>query len=293
MSQTHDPQSFSADAIVIIGIGLIGGSIAAALKKRGFTGRILGVGRNPSRLEAARQAGLIDEGTTDLTAAAARGSLLIFCTPVDLIIDGVLTAAKSCHDGTLITDAGSVKGGICQALAGKLPQRVTFIGSHPLAGSEKQGFEHADADLFDGRFCVVTPYQTTASDQMTRLRDFWQSLGCTVVELSAAEHDQALAQTSHVPHVVAAALASTVSASNRDLTATGFRDTTRIASGDPALWAAIMLSNADEIVGGLGRFSNRLKDFHNAISNQDATTLKNLLQHAKTNRDLLPDYEDR
>ena len=271
--------------IGIVGVGLIGGSIAAALKKRGFNGRIIGIGRNSVRLQDAQTAGLVDEFTTDLTDAAAKCDLIIFCTPVDRIAYGVITAAAKSSPGTLITDAGSVKGSICRELDGRLPGGVTFIGSHPLAGSEKNGFEHADADLFVGRTCVVTPDIATPPEQLERLTRFWETLGMIVVSMTAEDHDAALARTSHLPHVVAAALAATLSPENDELAATGFADTTRIASGDPELWTAILLANADAVSNRLSEYTQQLDEFRAAIVNRDADVLKNLLEEAKRKRD--------
>ena len=125
---------------------MIGGSLAAAVKQRDLAARIIGVGRDKQRLESARKAGLIDEGFVDLAEAAAESDLIIFCTPVDKIIDGLRQAAKSCRPGTLLTDGGSTKGAICAAASGIFPEDVHFVGAHPLAGSEKQGFENATAD---------------------------------------------------------------------------------------------------------------------------------------------------
>lgn len=287
MTAEHVTDSFQERTLVIVGVGLIGGSIAAALRKRKFAGQIIGVGRSARRLDDARDAGLIDFGTTELADAAARADLMVFCTPVDRIADGVLSAIPHCRPDTLITDAGSVKGCICRELSQPSADGVTFIGSHPLAGSEKNGFEHADADLFVGRVCVVTPGETTPRDSFRRLTAFWQSLGLTVLEMSPSDHDRALAETSHLPHVVATTLAAALSDSNRSLTSTGFADSTRIAAGDPDLWTAILLANADAVVQSIDVYAGGLGKFRAAIANRDADVLKNLLEVAKRKRDAI------
>src|SRR5690606_3623369 len=128
--------------------------------------------------------------------------LWIFCTPVDRIVPGVMAVRSLPGRGTLITDAGSVKREICESLRGKLPRGVEFIGSHPLAGSEQRGFEHAEAELFEGRLCVLTPDASTSKEQLARLRGFWKFLGMRIVEMDAADHDRALAETSHLPHLI-------------------------------------------------------------------------------------------
>jgi prephenate dehydrogenase len=290
MTQPPDPEplspsQFPADTTVaVVGVGLIGGSIAAALKSRGHRGRVVGVGRSADRLETAASAGLLDDFTTSPTAI--RADLWVVCTPVDRIAADVRAIADATHPGTLITDAGSVKGPICRELE-SLPGGVTFVGSHPLAGSEQRGFEHARADLFQGRTCVITPPGDASPDDVARLTAFWRSLGLRVVRMTPEDHDEALAYTSHAPHAVAAALAAALTDAERPLTATGFADTTRIAAGDPDLWAAIFLQNADALERGLKRFAGRLDAIRAAITARDAAALKNLLRAAKTNRDAL------
>lgn len=275
------------ESVAIYGVGLIGGSIAAALKQRGFAGRIIGVGRNRERLEGARQLGLLDEATDDPDAAARSADLLIFCTPVDQIVAGVQRAARHSRPGTLLTDAGSVKGPICRALENALPPDVTFLGSHPLAGSEKQGFAFAKPDLYVNRVCVLTPTTTSPAAEMQRLDRFWSGLGARVVVMTPEAHDEAVATTSHAPHVIAAAVAAILRDDQRNLAATGFRDTTRIAAGDPDLWVAILRQNASAVLSAIGRFENALADFRGALESQDDERLKNLLATAKRNRDAL------
>lgn len=286
MTTPDSPRADFAETVAIAGVGLIGGSIAAALKQRGFKGQVLGVGRNARRLKAARSAGLIDgfaEHVSELTA-----DLWIFCTPVDRIVSGVLDVRGQPGRTTLITDAGSVKAEICEGVRGKLPKGVEFIGSHPLAGSEQRGFEHADAELFAGRLCVLTPERSTSKDQLARLRSFWEYLGMRVIEMDAPAHDRALAETSHLPHLIASALAATLDDSNAHLAATGFADTTRIAAGDPDLWTGIFLQNAKGVGEALAKFSDQIAAFRDALNRQDAEALHHLLLVAKTKRDNLP-----
>jgi len=287
MNTSTDPSLPLEETISIVGVGLIGGSIAAAVKRRAGVRTVIGVGRRPEKLEPARERGLVDEVTGDLTAAARRSSLMIFCTPVDRIVEGVRTAAEACRPGTVLTDAGSVKQAICEGLQGGLPEGVEFVGGHPLAGSEKQGFEFADPDLFCGRVCVVTPTEQTSPKAAERVARFWRGLGARVLEMTPADHDRALAETSHFPHLAAAALASTLSEQNRHLAATGFRDTTRIAAGDPDLWTAILLQNADAVLASLKRFTDGIRDFDEALRQRDATRLRALLDEARRQREAL------
>ncbi|HUQ72639.1 MAG TPA: prephenate dehydrogenase [Planctomycetaceae bacterium] len=274
------------DTLAIVGVGLIGGSIAAAARRRGLARRILGVGRNRQRLEQARTAGVIDAVASD-PAGVGSTALVIFCTPVDQIARGAGDWLPRLPPGCLVTDAGSTKHRLCDALAPWAGRQPAFIGSHPIAGGEKQGFEHADPDLFVGRTCVITPQAQHREQDIVRVTRFWEALGMMVVSLSPAEHDLALAATSHVPHVVAAALAASLTDADRGFTGTGFATTTRIAAGDPELWTAILRENAAEVAGGLSRIQQRLAAFEQALRSDDASALKIMLQAAKTQRDAL------
>jgi cyclohexadieny/prephenate dehydrogenase len=288
MSQPQEsdaPDFESIETLVVVGVGLIGGSIALAAKALGLARSVVGVGRNLGRLEEARRRGIVDEATVDLAAAARRAELIIFCTPVDRIVEGVRAAADVSPTGGVITDAGSVKGCICRALAQGLPRGVEFVGSHPLAGSERQGFEHADARLFENRVCVVTPVESSPGAAVARVGAFWKRLGATIIEMTPEAHDEALAETSHLPHLVAAALAGTLSRGNKRLVASGFRDTTRIASGDSELWSAILLGNREEVLSSLSRYDASLARFRQALERNDATALKELLKAAKITRE--------
>ncbi len=275
------------DTVVVVGVGLLGGSVALAARQRGIVRRVIGVGRTAPRLEQAREAGLLDAISTDLVAAAAQADLLIFATPVNLIVAGVREAALACRPGTLITDVGSTKAHLCRELSAGLPDTATFIGSHPLAGSEKQGWEHSRADLFDGRVCVVTPTESSRRDEVARLTAFWQAIGMSVVEMSPEAHDRALAQTSHVPHVVASALARTLADENRSLAATGFADTTRIAAGDPNVWVPILLDNRAAVLASLDEFSTQLAAIRAAIAQGNADDIRRLWDQGKTIREQL------
>jgi prephenate dehydrogenase len=273
--------------LTIVGVGLIGGSIGLAARRRGLAERILGVGRQQASLDQALAVGAIDEGSLDLAAAVRQTEIAVFCTPVDRIAEQVLTAGSHCQPGTLLIDAGSTKAAIVAAIEGKLPKNVHFVGCHPLAGSEKRGPEFADPDLYQDRLAVVTPTQRTDSAALERTTAFWRALGSQVRVMSPDEHDRALAMTSHLPHLAAAALAGMLPRALHELTATGFRDTTRVASGDPALWGAIFLQNRSAMVDAIGALHERLIEFKQAIAMNDRATLDGLLALAKRTRDAL------
>lgn len=274
------------DWIAIVGVGLIGGSLAAAAKRRGAARRVLGIGRNPERLRGAQSAGLIDAWSTD-SAAVRDAELTVVCTPVDRIADDVKLLWSNVPSGGLVTDAGSTKQRVCEELSDCRDSNREFVGSHPIAGSHRQGFEAADPELYAGRMCVVTPTEESTPAAVNEIEGFWQSVGMRTVRLSPAEHDRALAATSHLPHVTAVALANTLNEANRELIGTGFRDTTRIAAGDPDLWTAILLSNTADVCASLDALTQQIASFRAALERGDAAALNRLLQQAKTVRDSL------
>ncbi|MBI1312272.1 prephenate dehydrogenase/arogenate dehydrogenase family protein, partial [bacterium] len=179
--------------LAIVGVGLLGGSVALAAKQRGLCRHVLGIGRNAERLQAAVDAGVIDSFATNIADVEPEWDLVVVGTPVDRIVADVRAIAECSRPGTLITDVGSVKGSICRELASGLPDGVQFVGSHPLAGSEQRGFEVATPDLFDGRVCVVTPHVASNAAVVERTIAFWESLGSRVVRMAPDAHDVALA----------------------------------------------------------------------------------------------------
>lgn len=287
-NDTFDRDQSSTQVLGVVGVGLLGGSVALAAKQRGLADKVIGIGRNPERLQAAVDAGVIDEFLLELPASDAEWTTVVIGTPVDRVASDVLRIAAVSRPGTVITDVGSVKGSICRAVgSARLPDGVSFVGAHPLAGSEKTGFESARGNLFDGRVTVVTRQSETDKAACLLVRRFWEQLGSQVIEMSPEAHDAALATTSHLPHVVASALTAALPEQFSQLAATGFRDTTRIAAGDPDLWVAILLENSTAVAASMAAFSEPFRKFQEAIENRDADELKNLLQLAKRNRDAL------
>ncbi|QDU37000.1 prephenate dehydrogenase [Maioricimonas rarisocia] len=287
MSTQQSQSGFRVGTLAVVGVGLIGGSVAAAARQRGVAERVIGIGRRMERLEPAREAGLIDVCAID-PSAASEADLTVVCTPVDRIVDDVRAVAAAAQGRMLITDGGSVKQSICRRLSRGLPEGVTFVGAHPLAGSEKSGWEHARADLYDGRICVVTPEPGAASDTaVEQTVAFWQALGMRTLQMDPHAHDRSLALTSHLPHVVASALASLLTEREFELAATGFRDTTRIAAGDPDLWTAIFLQNAEPVAAEIDLLIHRLQEFQQSIADGDAEVVRRLLARGKARRDRL------
>lgn len=273
------------DTVAIVGVGLIGGSIGLALRRRKLVKHVVGIGRRAASLRQAKQIGACDLTTTDLPRGVAEAEFVVVCTPVGQIAAHVL-AAHAARPEALVTDAGSTKGQIVAELAAKLPAAARFVGSHPLAGSEKRGPTQADAELFEGRTVIVTPTALTAGKDMTEVRSFWKSLGAKVREMSPEEHDTVLAATSHLPHAVAAALACVTPAEVLPLTAGGWRDTTRVAAGDAELWRQIFSQNRRDLAAAMGLLVEKLDELRAALANGDDAVVLALLQEAKSRRDL-------
>ncbi|MFM7055882.1 MAG: prephenate dehydrogenase [Planctomycetota bacterium] len=257
-------------SVVVAGVGLIGGSIAAALRDVSPATAVIGIGRDADRLQAAQERGLITGWALRITEATIpRGSLGVVCQPVDQIVG---TARELLRAGCgVVTDAGSTKGEICRQLA----DERRFVGAHPIAGSEQAGFEHADGSLFSGRVCVICQGAADA-DAVTRVEQFWRHLGLQIQRLPPVEHDRVLALTSHLPHVLAAVAVGVVSDEQLVLTGSGFRDTTRIAAGSAELWSSILLGNAEWCVNAVRRAETRLREFRVALEQRDEATLRAL-----------------
>lgn len=276
------------EQITIVGVGLIGGSVGLAAKARGVARRVVGVDRSADALAKAQSLGAIDTGTPDLAEGVAGSGLVVVCTPVDRIAEVIVAAAPHARPGALFTDGGSTKVGIIGAVRGKLPQGIDYIPAHPLSGSEKSGVEHGTADLFQNRVAVLVVNNFGANwDRTAAVGRFWEALGSRVVLMNADEHDRVLAVTSHLPHAVASAVAGVTQEDWLRLTAGGFRDVTRIAAGDPKLWAAIFEANRDGVLSALSAFSKRLNEFRTLLEAGDRAGLERWLTEGKQVRDAL------
>ncbi len=282
------PVAPSWNTIAIVGVGMIGGSIGRGLLARKLANRVIGIGRNSNRLALAQQVSAVTETTTDLAAGVAEAELTIICTPVGTIADFARQIAENCPTHGLITDAGSTKWEIVESLQ-QTPSVSQFVGSHPLAGSEKAGVEHADGDLLEDRLVIVTPSEETAEINVEKIGDFWTSLGANVREMSPADHDQAVAAISHVPHTVASILAAATPESSLSLASTGWLDTTRVASGDAELWRQILTQNQTCVLNSLRDFEKVLTSFLSALEQGDQEAILKLLTAGKQRRDALAD----
>lgn len=275
--------------MAIVGVGLIGGSIGLAVRSRGLAAEVVGVGRDPAALEQAARLGAIDRGTTDLAAGVADADVVAVCTPVGRIAELVHQVADRAPAHVLVTDAGSSKRQIVEAVERDPRSAGMFVGAHPLAGSQHSGSAHASAQLFDGRVCVLAPTPRTRIDRLRRARSFWQSLGCHLVEMAPAEHDEIVAYTSHLPHAVAAALASTVPVEWQPLSAGAYRDGTRVAAASAELWTEILRDNRGPLLKALGHLQERLDSLKYALMTDDEEAIRRWWEQAKASRDRLED----
>lgn len=270
--------SMHEQTVVVVGVGLIGGSIAAGIRAMNPGTRVIGVGRNPDRLQEAVQQGLITDWIQEISAESIPAdSLGVVCLPVDQIPQTALTLLRAgCG---VVTDAGSTKRAICEELRGEL----RFVGAHPIAGSEQAGFEHADGRLFRGRVCVLCPGDAPA-EVVQRVSEFWSGLGMSLRLLEPAEHDRILALTSHLPHVLAAVAAGVVTDEQLEFTGSGFRDTTRIAAGSGDVWTAILIQNSAACVEAIEQAAGLLERFRELISAGDAALLRQLWEASAERR---------
>jgi prephenate dehydrogenase len=277
--------------LAIVGVGLLGGSVAKAARAGRLARHIIGVGRDPERLRPAVDDGTLDLAVTDLDAGVREADVIMLAAPV-LAIEGLLERVwRAAADGALITDVGSTKRNIVRAAERLAVTRpLAFVGSHPLAGSEQAGYRVARVDLFHGATVVVTPTERTDLAALKKTSELWEALGARVTSLDPETHDRTVAAISHLPHLIACALvdgAVRVEPGALELAARGFRDTTRIAGGDPDMWTEIFLANRDALTAGIEAFRQALGDLQRVIDGGRADVLRAELARIKTIREQL------
>ncbi len=269
--------------LAIVGLGLLGGSVAAAARSRGLVREVVGAARRPGPLRWALEAGLVDSVATPAEAVVG-ADLVVLGTPVGSMARVVSDIAGALAPGCIVTDVGSVKASVVEILPGLLPEGVEFVGSHPMAGSHLRGPENARADLFVGASCVVTPRSGQDPLAVAKIEDFWRALGARVTRRTPCAHDEEVAWVSHLPHLVAFAFADALrSAPTRvgELAGAGFRDFTRIAQGDAELWGEILSLNGKALSGPLNHFSASLARLARVLEEGDSESLERLLHTAR------------
>ena len=274
--------------LAIIGPGLLGGSLALAVRARDPDCRIAIWARREAAAEEVRQAGIADLATTALAPVVEDADLIVFCVPVGAMRALAEEMAPFILPDAAITDVGSVKGPVVEALAPVFQSRGRFVGSHPMAGSEQSGLAAAHASLFENAVCIVTPHAGADPDAVRLVADFWAFVGGHVQMLSPEEHDRTISLVSHLPHLLAAVLVDFVCAENPNsinFCGNGFRDTTRVASGPPGMWTEILLANRAALGVQIDGLMARLAGVRHALARGDDTLLHELLTNAKHLRD--------
>jgi prephenate dehydrogenase len=277
--------------ITILGVGLIGASLAQSCKKNRLVERIIGFGRSAANLKKAQERNIIDSGSTDLKTAVTGSDLIVLCTPVGILVERVREMIPFLQDGCIITDAGSVKGPLVEEIDTLIPNTVHYVGAHPIAGGEQSGLEAANADLLTGAQCIITPTANTQAEALQRVTGFWTEVGMQTLTMDAHEHDTVFGALSHLPHVVAYALMNTVAnvktASHGDILSMsggGLKDITRIASSDPVMWRDICLKNKLPVVTLINQFQSTLENIKTLIEQDQAEALQETFANANVHR---------
>lgn len=292
-SVTGTPSAIGLDRLCVIGVGLIGGSLARALKAAGACAEIVGCGRSVESLRRACDLGVIDRYHQEPAAAAAGADLVVVAVPLGAMRSIFSHLRPAVEAGTVITDAGSAKGSVvadARAAFGQVPPN--FVPGHPIAGTERSGVEASFPELFRGRKVILTPLAETDYRATARVSAMWQATGAEVVEMGVAHHDQVLAATSHLPHLLAYSLVDTLAklddrAEIFRFAAGGFRDFSRIASSEPSMWRDICLANREPLLATLAEFNRDLGRLATALEQGDGGTLLAVFRHAKNARDNL------
>ena len=280
--------------ITIWGVGLIGGSLGLALKKNGFQGQRVGLGRNIGRLGTALTLGAVDVITTNLAEGLRETDLVVLCPPVTLVpmfVQRIIESVGPCQHRIVLTDVGSTKSTMVQSIEAQLQEHgtdaISFVGGHPMAGSHETGVGAARATLFEKATCILTPTPNTDADALTLIKSLWEFVGAVPHLLSPKTHDLLIGAASHLPHLIASILTNTVAnvetadGKALDFTATGFRDSTRIAAGSPDLWTSIFTQNSDVLVSLVGDIIANLTEFKTLLQTDNLVEIERLLLEAQ------------
>jgi prephenate dehydrogenase len=279
--------------ITICGVGLIGGSLALVAREKGLVERAVGLGRTLTNLEVARNRGMIDLATQDPVEAARGADLVMLAVPIRTMPALLRTMVPHLPQNAVITDVGSVKGWVVRELEPMLKPGMSLVGVHPIAGKEKTGADEADPELFVNRRVIVTPSKTSTPDAIDKIEQLWRATGANVERLDPDDHDRILARSSHLPQIVASALAASLKDERiagrlaADYGAGGLRDTTRLAASSAEMWRDILLTNGDAIVEALKTFGATLAEFQKMIEAGDEEKITVLLERGRAMRERL------
>lgn len=271
--------------VSIIGLGLIGGSLGMALRRGKVARRVIGFARREASVRRARARGAIHDGCTELCPEwLSESDLVVIAVPPSKVPAVARQVARLVRRPVIVTDVASVKGGVVLASERAVGKRARFVGAHPMAGSERSGIEAAEAGLFRGAACVVTPTSRTDRSALAKVEAMWRRAGCRILRMAPARHDALVAQVSHAPHLAAVALTLLPDVEAIPLCGSGFADTTRIALGDPALWEEICRSNPREITRALDRLGSELSSLKRLVRGSGGRTLRARFEAARRRR---------
>jgi prephenate dehydrogenase len=277
--------------ITLVGVGLLGGSLGLAVRRRKLAKLVAGYVRREASLKDCERAGAVDFATTDLLAAVSDADLVVLCTPLAQMQSLVRQMLPALKRGAIVTDVGSVKGSVVKEIEPLVAKAgAHFVGSHPMAGGEKSGVQAARANLFECAVCVVTPTRRTNRNALRKVEHLWKTVGARLLRTTPEAHDALVSRSSHLPHLLAATLATTVlnpklPKEQAVLCATGFRDTTRIASGSPEMWRDIALTNHKHLGRALDGFISELRKFQASLKCGDTKAVTKFFATAKQRRD--------
>lgn len=273
--------------ITIVGVGLMGGSIGLAAKRKKLAKEVMGICRRESSRKKAIQFKAVDKATLSPARGVHEADLVIIAAPVGKIVRLAKLCVKSMKKDAILTDVGSSKEKIVTQIEKIAGKKTSFIGSHPMAGSDKTGVENASADIFDGALVIITKTKKTNKNSLARLRKFWESLGCGTLTLLPKRHDMYASLASYLPHAVSYALSGSQTKNSVRLAAGSLKGTTRVSSADPELWSDIFLSSRTHVLKAIKRFSASLRVLEGAIRRKDKKAVKKFLSNAKRKRDRL------
>ncbi|UCG78444.1 MAG: prephenate dehydrogenase/arogenate dehydrogenase family protein [Nitrospirota bacterium] len=277
----------NVNKVTIIGVGLIGASFALALKKNNIGSEIVGSGRTESNLKEALNKGIIDSYDLDHREACRDADLIVLATPVGCFKDIISNIKPSLNDGVILIDVGSTKANFISALEAELPEGVSFVGTHPIAGSDRSGIGSSSADLFEGSACILIETGRTDAEVMDKVESIWEKIGARTSKMSADKHDRVFSSVSHLPHLVAYALVRTVTEIDPEYikyAGQGFKDTTRIAMSSPELWADVFNGNKVNIKEQLDILIDSLKTLRDLAESDDKAPLISLLNDIRISR---------
>ena len=275
----------------MIGLGLVGGSITLAILRCLSGVRVVGYTHRPATRRRARELAVATEIAEDMAESVSEADLVIIATPVCTFEETFGAIADRLPAGCIVTDVGSTKVLAQRWATKRLPKTTHYVGSHPIAGSEQRGVEFARDDLFERTTCILTTTKRTNRKTVQILKRFWSSLGCSVRLMTPAEHDRILANVSHVPHLVAAALTNASDSEELKLASTGFIDASRVASGPANIWADVLLTNANNTSKSIDKITAELEKLRTAIRTQNKRQVEKLLEKARNKREALIDYK--